>query len=121
MAEAIIMNVEGRGGMVPGDVICIREDGFEWGPGERDNPIFRIVRLPMSVKDAAAYLCAPEAGSPTERPIQSRIVRLRLEDLPKRVQGRIDILSRKALDNARRVKPPIRNPFIVGRNPFEVG
>jgi len=39
-----------------GDVIAAYDDGFQWNPGERHNPSFQILRVPLVASEVEALL-----------------------------------------------------------------
>lgn len=44
----LLILTEQRGNRREGDVICVREDNFDWGAEEKQKELFRIIRCPDS-------------------------------------------------------------------------
>jgi hypothetical protein len=67
-----------------GDVVVVRPDGWAWGREELLSPLFRIVRVPVSVSEAEAFLARERDTDPTRpsRTLQRRWFRFAVDAAP---------------------------------------
>lgn len=115
-----------------GDVIEVRPDGWAWSKLERSNPDWRIIRVPMSVSEAQAFL-APELNTDPKNPsktLQRRAFKIDLENqkldaetLAVLADSKRDVpvyetkLALADVRDLKQAKPAIEDPAVFGKSP----
>ena len=109
-----------------GDVVVVQEDGRYWGPKDRSNPHWLIVKCPGMTLAEGRALAAPEPRvgpkqkGPAPRYRHKRLYRLDVDTLigPPNGAGRraAECVKKSvtAVRGAKRTKPAVLDPAVLG-------